>query len=148
MANRDFLTLLDCSSEELDDIVTRARELKARRQDRSVHQSLSGRTLAMVFQQNSTRTRMGFEAGMSQLGGHAVFLSPGDTQLAYFVRGFAQNVFAQKRHTPGVRGKKTGYQVEKSSLPCAVGSDDSMHLVWREFEIDVVHGDESAKALR
>ncbi len=81
MANRDFLTLLDCSSEELDDIVERARELKTQRQDRSLHQSLSGRTLAMVFQQNSTRTRMGFEAGMSQLGGHAVFLSPDDTQL-------------------------------------------------------------------
>ena len=81
MANRNFLTLLDCTSEELDDIVARARELKSQRQDRSLHQSLSGRTLAMVFQQNSTRTRMGFEAGMSQLGGHAVFLSPGDTQL-------------------------------------------------------------------
>lgn len=81
MANRDFLTLLDCSPEELEEIVTRAREMKSMRRDHKRQPSLSGRTLAMVFQQNSTRTRMGFEAGMAQLGGHAVFLSPSDTQL-------------------------------------------------------------------
>jgi ornithine carbamoyltransferase len=81
MAKRDFLTLLDCSPEELEEIVARARKLKSLRRDHKLHQSLSGQTLAMIFQQNSTRTRMGFEAGMTQLGGHAVFLSPGDTQL-------------------------------------------------------------------
>jgi len=81
MANRDFLTLLDSSPEELEEIVARARELKRLQRDHKLHQSLSGRTLAMIFQQNSTRTRLGFEAGMTQLGGHAVFLSPSDTQL-------------------------------------------------------------------
>jgi ornithine carbamoyltransferase len=81
MPKRDFLTLLDCSSEELEEILTRARALKSLRQNHKLHQTLCGRTLAMIFQQNSTRTRMGFEAGMTQLGGHAVFLSPDDTQL-------------------------------------------------------------------
>ncbi len=81
MAKRDFLTLLDFSAAELQAIVDRARTLKAMRQRGELHLPLTGRTLAMIFQQNSTRTRIGFEAGMTQLGGHAVFLSPNDTQL-------------------------------------------------------------------
>jgi ornithine carbamoyltransferase len=81
MSKRDFLTLLDFSPDELNQIISRACTLKALRQAGTTHQPLAGRTLAMIFQQNSTRTRIGFEAGMTQLGGHAVFLSPDDTQL-------------------------------------------------------------------
>lgn len=80
-SKRDFITLLDCSTDELTALVARARELKALRDSRTLHQPLKGRTLAMIFQQHSTRTRVGFEAGMSQLGGHAIVLSPDDTQL-------------------------------------------------------------------
>ena len=78
---RDFLSLLDCSADELAQLVARARELKALNQEGKLHQPLKGRTLAMIFQQNSTRTRVAFEAGMNQLGGHAIVLSPDDTQL-------------------------------------------------------------------
>ncbi len=78
---RDFLSLLDCSSEELEHLIRRARELKVMRQEQRPHRPLESRTLAMIFQQNSTRTRVGFEAGMTQLGGHAIVLSPDDTQL-------------------------------------------------------------------
>lgn len=78
---RDFLTLLDWTPDELAGLITRARELKALRREGTLHQPLKGRTLAMIFQQNSTRTRVAFEAGMSQLGGQAIVLSPDDTQL-------------------------------------------------------------------
>lgn len=78
---RDFITLLDCSPEELVELVARSRALKALHREGRLHQPLQGRTLAMIFQENSTRTRVGFEAGMSQLGGHAIVLNAADTQI-------------------------------------------------------------------
>ena len=75
---RDFLTLLDFSSDELDHIVTRAVALK--REPRGAR-TLEGRTGVMFFQQPSTRTRVAFDAGMAQLGGHMVVLNPQDSQL-------------------------------------------------------------------
>jgi ornithine carbamoyltransferase len=78
---RDFITLLDCSPEELVELVARGRALKALHREGRLHQPLQGRTLAMIFQENSTRTRVGFEAGMSQLGGHAIVLNADDTQI-------------------------------------------------------------------
>jgi len=77
---RHFLTLNDCSREELRGLVTRGIELKRLRNDGIRYEPLRGRTLAMVFELSSTRTRVAFEAGMQQLGGHAIFLSPDDTQ--------------------------------------------------------------------
>ena len=81
MQTRHFLTLLDLSAEELKALVNRAIELKAFNKAGSTHEPLKHRVLAMVFEKSSTRTRMSFEVGMAQLGGHAVFLSPRDTQL-------------------------------------------------------------------
>ena len=81
MSTRHFLSLLDMSPEELKALVARAGELKALRRRGVVYEPLRGRTLAMWFSQSSTRTRVAFEAGMHQLGGHAIFLSPDDTQL-------------------------------------------------------------------
>ncbi len=78
---RHFLSLLDLSSEELKRLIQRATELKAMQRDGHVHEPLKNRTLAMVFEKSSTRTRVSFETGMTQLGGHALFLSPRDTQL-------------------------------------------------------------------
>ena len=77
---RHFLTLNDCSPEELRALVARAIELKRLRREGVRYEPLRGRTLAMVFELSSTRTRVAFEAGMQQLGGHAIFLSPDDTQ--------------------------------------------------------------------
>lgn len=81
MAVRHFLTLLDLSPQELDQLLQRAMELKQQyraglRTDRFQH-----RVLGMIFEKASTRTRVSFEAGMAQMGGHALFLSPRDTQL-------------------------------------------------------------------
>ena len=80
-AVRHFLSLMDFSSQELASLIKRAIELKAMRQRNFVHEPLKDKTLAMIFEKSSTRTRISFEAGMTQLGGHAMFLSPRDTQL-------------------------------------------------------------------
>lgn len=81
MAIRHFLTLSDLGSDELKRLVERAIELKQLRKQGREPQSLQGKVMAMVFEKSSTRTRVSFEAGMAQLGGQSIFLSPRDTQL-------------------------------------------------------------------
>ena len=78
---RHFLSLLDLSPAELQAVIARASELKKLQHAGEAHATLQGRALAMIFEKSSTRTRVSFEAGMSQLGGSAMFLSPSDTQL-------------------------------------------------------------------
>ena len=78
---RDLLALADLNDAELHDLLESAAELKARQRRKQTQALLAGRTLAMIFEKPSTRTRVGFEVAMTQLGGHAVYLSPGDTQL-------------------------------------------------------------------
>ncbi len=78
---RHFLSLLDLTTDELHSIVRRASELKRMQHRGDIHTPLKGKNLGMVFEKSSTRTRVSFEVGMSQLGGHALFLSPRDTQL-------------------------------------------------------------------
>ena len=81
MSTRHFLTLLDFLPAELDHLLLRAMELKRMHRERVHYEPLRGRVLAMIFEKSSTRTRVSFEAGMAQFGGHAIFLSPRDTQL-------------------------------------------------------------------
>ncbi len=81
MSTRHFLSLLDCTPQELQSLIQRAIELKALRQADQLHEPLKNRVLGMIFEKASTRTRLSFEAGMIQLGGQAIFLSPRDTQL-------------------------------------------------------------------
>mgnify|MGYP001822026948 CR=1 FL=1 len=81
MATRHFLTLLDFSPDELRDIINRASDMKRERNDGVDQRRYAGAVLGMIFEKSSTRTRVSFEAGMAQLGGHAMFLSPQDTQL-------------------------------------------------------------------
>jgi ornithine carbamoyltransferase len=78
---RHFLTLLDFSPNELQQLIQRAIEMKKAHQVGAHQRKFPGKVLAMVFAKSSTRTRVSFEAGMAQLGGHAMFLSPQDTQL-------------------------------------------------------------------
>mgnify|MGYP001814635972 FL=1 len=78
---RHFLTLLDFSPSELNQLINRAIEMKREYRTGSDQRAFPGKVLAMIFAKSSTRTRVSFEAGMSQLGGHAMFLSPQDTQL-------------------------------------------------------------------
>ena len=78
---RHFLTLLDMSNAELRGLLKRATALKAIRRRGRDYMPFASQTLAMLFDKSSTRTRVSFEAGMRQLGGHALFLSSQDTQL-------------------------------------------------------------------
>lgn len=81
MATRHFLSLLDLSTSELKQLLQRGIELKNMQRAGEVFEPLKNRVLAMIFEKSSTRTRVSFEAGIAQLGGHALFLSPRDTQL-------------------------------------------------------------------
>jgi len=81
MKNRHFLTLADLSSDEYRHIIQRAIELKAKQKSGELFEPLKNKVLGMIFEKSSTRTRVSFEVGMVQLGGHALFLSPRDTQL-------------------------------------------------------------------
>ena len=78
---KHFLQLKDLSRAELERLLARTRTLKSRHRDGTLYQPLKGKTLGMIFEKNSTRTRVSFEAGMAQLGGTALFLSTRDTQL-------------------------------------------------------------------
>jgi ornithine carbamoyltransferase len=73
---KDFLSLADWSADELLALLERARELKQLRQRSLEHPTLPGRVLAMFFEKPSLRTHVTFEAGMTQLGGHAILLRP------------------------------------------------------------------------
>ena len=79
--NKDFLTLSDWSLEDLEAIFALAGELKGKQKEGTPHRLLEGQTLGMIFEKSSTRTRVSFEVGMFQLGGHALFLHSGTTQM-------------------------------------------------------------------
>lgn len=81
MTVRHFLSLMDCSPAELGGLLKRGIELKDLHRQGVVYEPLKNRVLGMIFEKASTRTRVSFEAGMIQLGGQAIFLSPRDTQL-------------------------------------------------------------------
>ncbi len=78
---RHFLTLLDLSSEELTALINRATELKTLHAQGESCTPMQNKVLAMIFEKSSTRTRVSFETAMVHFGGHAIFLSPRDTQL-------------------------------------------------------------------
>lgn len=82
MATRHFLTLLDFTPEELSHVIQRAISIKnGLKTHGPTYTPFSNRTLAMIFEKSSTRTRVSFETAMAQFGGHALFLSSRDTQL-------------------------------------------------------------------
>ncbi len=78
---RDLLSIRDLTADEILTIIQRARWLKERRQKREPHRPLEGRTLGMIFEKASTRTRVSFEVGMFELGGMTVLLQGGGSQL-------------------------------------------------------------------
>lgn len=78
---KHLLKLLDLSTDEIIDILNLADQLKYEQKNGIKHHYLEGKTLGMIFQKSSTRTRVSFETGMYQLGGQALFLSPRDLQI-------------------------------------------------------------------
>lgn len=81
MTIRHFLTLTDLNSDEFKALLQRAIELKAMQRNGEIYEPLKNKVMAMIFEKSSTRTRVSFETGMAHFGGHAIFLSPRDTQL-------------------------------------------------------------------
>ncbi len=81
MKGRDLLSIHDLTTEEVYKILTLAKELKVKQKAGIQHHLLEGKTLGMIFQKSSTRTRISFEVGMYQLGGTALFLSGSDLQI-------------------------------------------------------------------
>ena len=135
---RHFLQFRDFSRDELDHLFERTRWIKDRFKGYELYQPLRDRTLAMVFEKASTRTRVSFEAGMNQLGGIAINLNRGDTQLSrgepiedvarvvsrmvdvVMIRTFEQAIierFAQHSRVPVINGLTNEYH------PCQILAD-------------------------
>jgi ornithine carbamoyltransferase len=128
---RHFLTLTDLSSDEFRQIITRAIELKAIQHRGEIFEPLKNKVLAMIFEKSSTRTRVSFESGMAQFGGHAIFLSPRDTQLG---RGEpiedSARVLSNMADCLMVRTfehEKAELLAEYSSVPVINGLTDDVH---------------------
>jgi ornithine carbamoyltransferase len=97
LRGRDFITWLDFSRDEIEAMLDTAHELKRKFIRREPHKILDGQTLHMLFYNTSLRTRNSFEAGMTQLGGHAHFLQPGAV------------------YTPALKGEEVAYSTERIS---------------------------------
>jgi ornithine carbamoyltransferase len=78
---KDFISIADMSIEEIDELFSLSRTLKEESKQGKAHHHLKDKILAMIFEKPSLRTRVTFETGMVQLGGHAIYLSPNDIQL-------------------------------------------------------------------
>ncbi len=78
---RDFVSISDFTPDEIEEIFELATDLKTKTEQGIEHKLLKGKTLAMIFEKPSLRTRVTFECGMTQLGGHAIYLAPADIQL-------------------------------------------------------------------
>ncbi|MFQ5744074.1 MAG: ornithine carbamoyltransferase, partial [Acidobacteriota bacterium] len=83
LKGRHFITTQDWTTEELEELFALAAELKAARAQGRATPLLAGKTLYMIFFDASTRTRNSFETGMTQLGGHAIYLSPDKMQISH-----------------------------------------------------------------
>lgn len=82
MAKRDFLSLLDFSPEELTYLINRARQFREMHERGEIYQPLIGKVGALILQMHSTRTRIAFEAGMAQMGGHCIHIGSTGSQLS------------------------------------------------------------------
>ena len=136
--NKDFLCLSDWKREDLENIFALAMDLKAKQKSGVKHQLLTGKTLGMLFEKSSTRTRVSFEVGMYHLGGHALFLASANTQMGrgepikdtarcmsryvdgVMIRTYSQEAleeFAQQSDVPVINGLTDMYH------PCQVMAD-------------------------
>lgn len=128
-----FLQLDDLTPTELESVLTEAAALKAALDDGESHSVLSEQTLGMLFEKPSTRTRISFETGMTQLGGHAIFFGPDETQLG---RGepLADTARALSQYVDFVMARVDDHDeletlAEYGSIPVVNGLSDLAHPV-------------------
>jgi len=131
--NRHLLTLDDVTRDDVEGLFDLAAALKAKQHQAILYTPLQGKSLAMIFEKPSLRTRVTFEAGMTQLGGHAIYLAPGDIRLGQreTVQDAARNL---ERWVDGIVARTFSHQmVERlvlySRIPVINGLSDSHHPV-------------------
>ncbi|AUS28863.1 MULTISPECIES: ornithine carbamoyltransferase [Paenibacillus] len=131
LKGRDFLELDDYSPEEIQYLIDLAVEIKRKHKNGEAYQPLKGKTLGLIFEKSSTRTRVSFEVGMYQLGGHALFLSKNDIQLG---RGEPISDMAQvmSRYLDGIMIRTFGHDnvvelARYASVPVINGLSDLAH---------------------
>lgn len=128
---KHFLSLHDFSRQELDAMLALAAQLKEKQQKRAAHHLLEGKTLAMIFDKASTRTRISFEVGMFQLGGHALFIHSANSQMG---RGepIKDSARVISRYCDGVMIRTFGQEIVEefarhSNVPVINGLTDLFH---------------------
>ena len=128
---RDFLTLKDWTTDELKEMIETAIRLKKENKNNVRHHLLEGKKLAMIFEKPSTRTRVSFEVGTYELGGHALYLSSNDIQLG---RGESVKDTARtlSRYVDGIMIRTKGHDIieelaKYSSVPVINGLTDDYH---------------------
>lgn len=126
-----LLKMLDLSKEEIIELLNLADQLKYEKANNIPHPHLTGKTLAMIFEKSSTRTRVSFEVGMYQLGGHPLFLSSNDLQMG---RGepIQDTARVLSRYCDGIMIRTFGHAIveelaEYSSVPVINGLTDFSH---------------------
>ena len=128
---RDFLALHGYSKEELDRLFALTAELKTKQKQGIEHHLLKGKTLAMIFEKSSTRTRVSFEVGIFQLGGHGLFISSGTSQMGRGepIKDTARTI---ARYCDGVMIRTFGQEIVEefahfSAVPVINGLTDLFH---------------------
>src|SRR5512140_1432255 len=128
---KDLLSEYDLEREDSECIFEKAHRLKRLHREGREHATLKGKTLGMIFDKSSTRTRISFEVGTYQLGGMALFLSNRDTQLG---RGepVADSARIMSRYLDGVMIRTFGHEVVEefarfASIPVINGLTDLLH---------------------
>lgn len=128
---KDLIRLSDVASEELQEIFALAKELKAKQKQGVPHPLLPGKTLALIFEKPSLRTRVTFETGMTQLGGHAIYLAPQDIRLGEreTVQDAARNL---ERWVDGIVARTYAHQMverlaQYARIPVINGLTDRHH---------------------
>jgi ornithine carbamoyltransferase len=129
MRTKDFIEIDQWTADEVRDIFELARDIKAK--PKKFRDVLEGQTLAMIFEKSSTRTRVSFEVGMYQLGGHALFLSARDIQLG---RGepIPDTAHVLSRYVDGIMARTFAHRTvtdlaEYASVPVINGLTDLSH---------------------
>ncbi|MHA1577292.1 MAG: ornithine carbamoyltransferase [Candidatus Thorarchaeota archaeon] len=131
LKGKSFIDLSDFESFELRNILDTAHDLKRKQKRGEPHELLKGKSLAMIFMKSSTRTRVSFEVGMTQLGGHALFLQPSGTQLG---RGETIGDTAQvlSRYCDAIMARVFGHNevtdlAKYGTVPVINGLSDLLH---------------------
>ena len=131
MKGKSLASLNDLTKEEIEEVLKTSELLKLKLLRKEEHLLLKGKTLAMIFEKASTRTRVSFEVGMFQLGGHALYLSANDLQLG---RGetIADTAQVLTRYVDGIMARVFAHQtildlIEYSKVPVINGLSDFSH---------------------